>query len=125
MNNEQLNNGVTYPTWLVLVASFTLSAIAYNVAHSHEVPVQHLEFEEMVIQPRVETYEFDEVEIYVPVEVIEMDEFAIIAQSSPSEANDDSTVPDGDSSAFCFLYPERCNDAEGDEGGSDDSDEEC
>ena len=50
-------------SFLTLVASFCLSAIAYSAAQPIDVPVQVLEFDEMVIEPSYDVIEFDEMVI--------------------------------------------------------------
>ena len=59
-------------SFLTLIASFCLSAVAYNVAQPIEIPVQHLEFDDYEIQPRVETYVFDDYVIQSSAAVIDI-----------------------------------------------------
>tara|TARA_B100001063_G_C16734490_1_gene541201 strand:- start:18 stop:404 length:387 start_codon:yes stop_codon:yes gene_type:complete len=113
-------------SFLTLIASFCLSAIAYNVAQPVEIPVQHLEFEPHVIQPRIATYEFEEDYLIQPrvatyvfddyviqssTPVIEMDEVIIIAQEDEADDGDGANI-DWMNDNWCLIHPddEICQD---------------
>ena len=85
-------------TFLTLIASFCLSTVAYIVAQPDEVPVQHYEFDDYVIQPRIETYEFDEYEI--------------IAQADEADDGDGANI-DMMNANWCLIHPDDviCQDA--------------
>lgn len=99
-------------SFLTLIASFCLSAVAYNVARPVEVPVQHLEFEDYEIQPRVETYEFDDYVIQPSALIIDMDEVIIIAQEDESDDGDGANI-DMMNANWCLIHPDDviCQDA--------------
>ena len=78
-------------TFLTLIASFCLSTVAYIVAQPDEVPVQHYEFDDYVIQPRIETYEFDEYEI--------------IAQADEADDGDGANI-DMMNANWCLIHPD-------------------
>ena len=100
-------------SFLTLIASFCLSAIAYNVAQADEIPVQHLEFEPHVIQPRVATYVFDDYVIQSSTLVIEMDEVIIISQADEADDGDGANI-DWMNDNWCLIHPddEICQDLE-------------
>ena len=101
-------------TFLTLIASFCLSAVAYNVAKPVEVPVQHIEFfEDYEIQPRVETYEFDDYVIQPSALIIDMDEVIIIAQEDESDDGDGANI-DMMNANWCLIHPDDviCQDAD-------------
>lgn len=115
-------------SFLTLIASFCLSAIAYNVAQADEIPVQHLEFEPHVIQPRIEIYEFEEDYLIQPrvatyvfddyviqssTLVIEMDEVIIISQADEADDGDGANI-DWMNDNWCLIHPddEICQDLE-------------
>ena len=89
-------------TFLTLIASFCLSTVAYIVAQPDEVPVQHYEFDDYVIQPRIETYEFDEYEI--------------IAQADEADDGDGVNI-DMMNANWCLIHPDDviCQDADEEE----------
>ena len=92
-------------SFLTLIASFCLSAVAYNVAQPVEIPVQHLEFEPHVIQPRVETYEFDDYVIQPSALIIDMDEVIIIAQADEADEGDGANI-DMMNANWCLIHPD-------------------
>lgn len=96
-------------TFITLIASFCLSAIAYSVAHADDVLVQHLEFEEMIIQPKMEVIKFDDYEICPRGETIVMDEEEIIAQTQtvpPKEDDGDGANLDVLNANWCLIHPD-------------------
>ena len=100
-------------SFLTLIASFCLSAVAYNVAQPVEVPVQHIEFfEDYEIQPRVETYEFDDYVIQPSTLIVDMDEVIIIAQEDESDDGDGANI-DMMNANWCLIHPDDviCQDA--------------
>ena len=122
-------------SFLTLIASFCLSAVAYNVAQAEEIPVQHLEFEPHVIQPRVETYEFDDYVIQPRVAtyvfddyviqssalIIDMDEVIIIAQADEADEGDGANI-DMMNANWCLIHPDDviCQDVD-----EEDEEEGC
>ena len=100
-------------SFLTLVASFCLSAVAYNVSRPVEVPVQHIEFfDDYEIQPRVETYEFDDYVIQPSALIVDMDEVIIIAQEDEADDSDGVNV-DMMNANWCLIHPDDviCQDA--------------
>lgn len=110
-------NNIKLSTLLTLSMSFCLSTLSYVVAQPDDIPVQHLEFKEMVIHPDVEVYEFDEFIIEGGTSEIVMPEGLIIADASRDLLDDPE--------AWCFIHPDdpTCL-ADDDEDSDDDSDEE-
>ena len=108
-------------TFLTLATSFCLSAVAYNVARPVEIPVQHLEFEPHVIQPRVETYEFDDYVIQPAGSIVDMDEVIITAQADEADDGDGANI-DMMNENWCLIHPDDviCQDA-----GEEDEEEGC
>ena len=78
-------------SFLTLIASFCLSAVAYNVAQPVKIPVQHIEFDDYVIQPRVE--------------VIEFEEYVIIAQADEVDDGDGENI-DMMNANWCLIHPD-------------------
>ena len=100
-------------TFLTLIASFCLSAIAYSAAQPVDVPVQHMEFEDYMIQP--------------DMEVIEFDDYVIVAQADPSDDGDGENI-DFMNANWCQIWPdhEACvNIVEGGETAGGDDEEGC
>jgi pyruvate/2-oxoacid:ferredoxin oxidoreductase alpha subunit len=110
-------------SFLTLVASFCLSAVAYNVAQPVEVPVQHLEFDDYVIKGHVQRLQFDDYEIrivrdeetteYIDMEVIDMDELIIIAQEDEADDGDGVNINMMNAN-WCLIHPDDviCQDQE-------------
>ena len=99
-------------SFLTLIASFCLSAVAYNVAQPVEIPVQHIEFfDDYEIQPRVETYVFDDYVSQSSAAVIDMDEVIIIAQADEADDGDGANI-DWMNDNWCLIHPddEICQD---------------
>jgi len=108
-----LRSNNSFPT---LIASFCLSAVAYNVAQPVEVPVQRLEFDDYVIKGHVQRLEFDDYEIRIvrdeeTTEVIDMDEVIIIAQEDEADDGDGANI-DWMNDNWCLIHPddEICQD---------------
>ena len=78
-------------SFLTLIASFCLSAVAYNVAQPVEVPVQHLEFDDYVIQPRVEEIIFDD--------------YVVVAQEDEADDGDGANI-DMMNAHWCDIHPD-------------------
>lgn len=99
-------------TFLTLITSFCLSAIAYQGAQPREVPVQKMEFEERVIEGRVEFLEFED--------------YVITAGGSDEVDDGDTKGIDWDQNyAFwCATHPDECDDAVVD-GGEEQGGYEC
>lgn len=91
-------------TFLTLIASFCLSAVAYNAARPVDVPVQHMEFDEIMIQP--------------DMEVIEFDDYVIVAQEGERDILDDP-------GAWCFIHPDDVICQDGEDQAGDDEEEGC
>ena len=100
-------------SFLTLIASFCLSAVAYNVAQPVKIPVQHLEFDDYEIQPRVETYVFDDYVIQSSATVIDMDEVTIIVQADEADDGDGANI-DMMNANWCLIHPDDviCQDLE-------------
>ena len=112
-------------SFLTLIASFCLSAVAYNVAQPVEIPVQHLEFDDYVIEGHVQRIQFDDYEIRIvrdeppylkylndeTSEVIVMDEVTIIAQADEADDGDGANI-DWMNDNWCLIHPddEICQD---------------
>ena len=118
-------------SFLTLIASFCLSAVAYNVSRPVEVPVQHIEFfDDYVIEGFVEVYEFDDYEIRIvrdeppflkilddeTSEVIVMDEEIILAQADEADDGDGENI-DMMNANWCLIHPDDviCQDADVDD----------
>ena len=105
-------------SFLALIASFCLSAVAYNVAQPVEVPVQHLEFDDYEIKGHVQRLQFDDYEIRIvrdeeTTEVIDMDEVIIIAQDDEADDGDGVNI-DMMNANWCLIHPDDviCQDAD-------------
>ena len=99
-------SNIKLSTLLTLSMSFCLSVLSYIAAQPDDIPVQHLEFDDFVIE--------------AGVPVVVMPEESILASS---ERN---LIDDRD--AWCFIHPDDslCLDKEDeDEDSDEDSDEEC
>jgi len=105
-------------SFLTLIASFCLSAVAYNVAQPVEVPVQHYEFDDYVIQPRVEEIIFDEYVIQSSASIINMEEVVIVAQADESDDGDGENI-DWMNDNWCLIHPDDVICQE-DQGGDDE-----
>ena len=105
-------------SFLALIASFCLSAVAYNAAVIDDVPVQRMEFDEIMIQPDMEVIEFGDYEIRIDVEKIEMDEVVIIAHKEDLDILDDP-------GAWCFIHPDDEVCLDGEDQAGDDEEEGC
>tara|TARA_Y200000002_G_scaffold382608_1_gene400304 strand:- start:1086 stop:1385 length:300 start_codon:yes stop_codon:yes gene_type:complete len=82
--------------FLTLIGSFCLSAIAYDAAQPREVPVQHYEFEEHIIQPAIQYYDFDEI--------------IILAQADDADDGDSDGIDwDQNSDFWCLTHPDECD----------------
>ncbi len=83
-------------TFLTLIGSFCLSAIAYDAAQPREVPVQHYEFEEYIIQPDIHYYNYGE-----PL---------MIAQADDADDGDSDGIDwDQNSDFWCLTHPDECD----------------
>ena len=114
-------------TFLTLLASFCLSTGSYVMAQPDVVPVQHMEFDEMVIQPDMEVIELGDFVIEGYFEVIELDEYVIVAQVDPSDDGDGENI-DFMNDNWCQIWPdhEACKDVvEGGETAGGDDEEGC
>ena len=89
-------------TFLTLIASFCLSAVAYNAAQPVEVPVQH--------------YEFDDYEIKGRLPVVETEEHEIIAQADEEDDGDGANI-DMMNANWCLIHPDDviCQDVDEEE----------
>lgn len=85
-----------YNNLLTLALSLTLSMGAYFAAHIDDVPVQHIEFEGIKIEPRLE--------------VIEFEEFVIKIHGDEADDGDSENI-DMMNSHWCDIWPEdqHCN----------------
>lgn len=112
--------------FITLLASFTLSTIAYLGAQN-TVKVQHIEFDEpIIIQPSYEVIEFQEgITIEPSVEVIEFGEDMILAQATdPSDDGDGENI-DMMNDHWCEIWPDHPSCAKnGEEDEDGDTDEE-
>ena len=83
-------------TFLTLIGSFCLSAIAYDAAQPRKVPVQHLEFEERIIQPGIQYYSFGEM--------------VVIAQDDDVDDGDSDGIDwDQNNDFWCLTHPDECD----------------
>ena len=94
-------------TFLTLIASFCLSTVAYIVAQPDEVPVQHYEFDDYVIEGYID--------------VIEFDEYEIIAQADEADDGDGENI-DMMNANWCLIHPDDviCQDVD-----EEDEEEGC
>ena len=94
------------------------------MAQPDVVPVQHMEFDEYVVQPNMEVIEFDDdfvIEGYV--EVIEFDEYVIVSQVDPSDDGDGENI-DMMNDHWCDIWPDHASCQSDEDQGGDDSDDE-
>ncbi len=83
-------------TFLTLLGSFCLSAVAYDAAQPREVPVQHLEFEEYIIQPDIHYYNYGEQ--------------LMIAQADDADDGDSDGIDwDQHRDFWCLTHPDECD----------------
>ena len=87
-------------TFLALVASFCLSAVAYQSAKPVDVPVQELEFDDYVIEGYVD--------------VIEFGEHLVIAQADEADDGDGANI-DMMNAHWCDIHPDKCNNKDDDD----------
>ena len=92
-------------TFLTLIASFCLSAVAYNAAQPVDVPVQHIEFDDYVIEGYID--------------VIEFDEYEIIAQADEADDGDGENI-DMMNANWCLIHPDDVICQDDDQGGDDE-----
>ena len=92
-------------TFLTLIASFCLSTGAYIVAQPDEVPVQHYEFDDYVIEGYID--------------VIEFDEYEIIAQADEADDGDGENI-DMMNANWCLIHPDDVICQDDDQGGDDE-----
>ena len=95
-------------TFLTLIASFCLSTGAYIVAQPDEVPVQHYEFNDFVIEGYID--------------VIEFEEYEIIAQADEADDGDGENI-DMMNANWCLIHPDDVICQDEDQGG--DEEEGC
>jgi hypothetical protein len=129
--------------FITLLASFTLSTIAYLGAQN-TVKVQHIEFDEPIIiqpsyeviefqegitiEPNVEVIEFQEgITIEPNVEVIEFGEDMILAQATDPNDDGDGENIDMMNDHWCEIWPDHpvCDKNEEDEDGESDEEYGC
>ena len=92
-------------TFLTLIASFCLSTGAYIVAQPDEVPVQHYEFDDYVIEGYIDVIEFEEHEI--------------IAQADEADDGDGENI-DMMNANWCLIHPDDVICQDEDQGGNDE-----
>ena len=92
-------------TFLTLIASFCLSTGAYIVAQPDEVPVQHYEFDDYVIEGYID--------------VIEFEEYEIIAQADEADDGDGENI-DMMNDNWCLIHPDDVICQDDDQGGDDE-----
>ena len=92
-------------TFLTLIASFCLSTGAYIVAQPDEVPVQHYEFDDYVIEGYID--------------VIEFEEYEIIAQADEADDGDGANI-DMMNENWCLIHPDDVICQDDDQGGDDE-----
>ena len=94
-------------TFLTLIASFCLSTVAYIAVQPDEVPVQHIEFDDYVIEGYID--------------VIEFDEYEIIAQADEADDGDGANI-DMMNENWCLIHPDDviCQDVD-----QEDEEEGC
>jgi hypothetical protein len=78
-----------YSTPLCLITSFFLSIFAYTSSQSNELPIQHLEFDEMIIEPSESMKR--------SIQIIEFDDHVIVSRSiALADKNEDDDEDDED-----------------------------
>ena len=92
-------------TFLTLIASFCLSTGAYIMAQPDDVPVQHIEFDDYVIEGYID--------------VIEFDEYEIIAQADEADDGDGENI-DMMNANWCLIHPDDVICQDDDQGGDDE-----
>ena len=124
-----------YYNLLTLALSFSLSTVAFLAAQHDDVPVQHYEFDDYVIEGYVQRIQFDNYEIRIvrdetpylkylndeTSEVIVMDEEIIIAQADEADDGDGANI-DMMNANWCLIHPddEICQDVD-----EEDEEEGC
>ena len=115
-----------YYNLLTLALSFSLSTVAFLAAQHDDVPVQHYEFDDYVIEGYVQKIQFDDYEIRIvrdeeKSEVIVMDEEIIIAQADEADDGDGANI-DMMNANWCLIHPddEICQDVD-----EEDEEEGC
>ena len=92
-------------TFLTLIASFCLSTGAYIVAQPVDVPVQHYEFDDYVIEGYID--------------VIEFDDYVIVAQADEADDGDGENI-DMMNENWCLIHPDDVICQDDDQGGDDE-----
>ena len=94
-------------SFLTLLASFCLSTGAYIAAQPDEVPVQHYEFNDFVIEGYID--------------VVEFEEHLVIAQADESDDGDGANI-DMMNANWCLIHPDDviCQDVD-----EEDEEEGC
>ena len=89
-------------SFLTLLVSFCLSTGSYILAQPDDVPVQHLEFDDYVIEGYVD--------------VIEFDEHIVIVQKDESDDGDGENI-DMMNENWCLIHPDDviCQDVDEEE----------
>ena len=91
------------------------------MAQPDVVPVQHMEFDEYVVQPSMEVIEFNDDYVIQPnLEVIEFDDYVIVAQKDDVDDGDGENL-DMMNANWCLIHPDdvKCLGDE-DQGGDDE-----
>ena len=97
-----------YYNLLTLALSFSLSTVAFLAAQTEDIPVQHYEFDDYVIEGYVDVLEFDE--------------YVIIAQADEADDGDGENI-DAMNAHWCDIWPDKCNnkgDDDEDQGGEEE-----
>ena len=94
------------------------------MAQPDVVPVQEMEFEEMVIQPDVEVIEFGDYVIQSNFEVYEFEDYVIVAQKVDVDDGDGENL-DMMNSNWCLIHPDDVKCLGDEDQGGDDEEEGC
>jgi hypothetical protein len=94
------------------------------MAQPDDVPVQHMEFDEYVVQPSMEVIEFGDYVIQPSVEVYEFDEMVIVSQKDDVDDGDGENL-DMMNSNWCLIHPDDVKCLGDEDQGGDDEEEGC
>ena len=115
-------------SFLTLLVSFCLTTGSYFLAQTDDVPVQHLVFDDYVVEGYVQTLEFDDYVVKIVrdeerSDVIVMDEYVVVSQVDPTDDGDGENI-DMMNKNWCLIHPDDVICQDEDQGG-DEEEEGC
>ena len=89
------------------------------MTQTDDVPVQHITFDDYVIEGYVQTLESDDYVIKIVrdeerSDVIVMDEYVVVSQVDPSDDGDGANI-DMMNAHWCDIHPDKCNNKDDDD----------